>query len=1004
MSDVEGAGEPLRFVLLGPVQAWRSEEPLDLGAARQRAVLAVLLLHVNRPVGRERLIDAVWGDPAPAYAVNQLQKYVSALRRILEPGREARSPSGILGWSEGGYVLRVAPGGLDLAVFERRVGQGRRALAQGEVRQAAAELHEALSLWGSPALANVSSAFLDAERDRLAELRTAVLEERIKADLDLGGHGQLVAELSRLVVEFPLRESFAALLMLALYRSGRQSEALAVYDDTRGRLAEELGIDPGGEIGELHQKILTADATLVAPGSELGAEPAAAVRPAQLPPSAADFTGRTDLTRALVDRLSTAQGRITVVAGTGGVGKTTLTVHLAHAAREHFPDGQLYMNLHGTGPGEREPGAVLGSFLRALGTPDSALPDSTDERAALYRSMLDGRRLLVLLDNARDAAQVRPLLPSAPGCATLINSRNRIVDLAGAHLVDLEVMGPQEALELFTAIIGEERVSAERESALETVAACGFLPLAIRIAASRLASRRTWPVSLLAGKLADKQRLLHELKTGDLAVEATFELGYSQLGRQQARAFRLLGIVDGPDISLEAAAALTDLSPYETEQLLESLVDVSLLESTTPGRYRYHDLVQLHAHACAERDESPESRRDALSRLLDFYLATATHIYALERPEQPLIDYLEPTSHPGLTFGEGTQALEWLAAEKNCLLACVPALTEQTHLRRAADLLRLLADLTHNDSHQFERASTAVLSAARTAGDVHAQGRVESALVWTKIVQGHFAEADKHAHAAEQLGTAADDPLTVAAALNDQGIVALQQQRYEQAEAHFNRAITAFQSTGNKPAEASALCNLSRTYLATERLEAAIHLAQQGVDIYRRTNATMRLANAMYNLSCALTQSGDWKTAEDLLSNALEIFQSNRNPFWSAMTHFRLAELHLVAHRPGRAADQAERALALKSTYGELWHAKILTVLGQAFTGVSHAGRARVCWQEALTLYQQQGSAEAEQIRALLADHNKGPTGPEEVTSGEPGSHEQRRQYGGQPGSRGPGQ
>lgn len=300
---------------------------------------------------------------------------------------------------------------------------------------------------------------------------------------------------------------------------------------------------------------------------------------------------------------------VSALAGIGGVGKTTLAVHVAHRARPVFPDGQLYVDLQGAGARAAEPETVLGAFLRALGTAESAIPDSLEERAALYRSLLDGRRILVLLDNARDAAQVRPLLPGTEGCAALVTSRVRMVDLAGAHLVDLDVMSPDEALSLFTRIVGEERVASEREAALDVVAACGFLPLAIRIAASRLASRRTWTVSVLAAKLADERRRLDELQAGDLAVKATFELGYGALEPAQARAFRLLGLADGPDISLRAAAAVLDLPPEEAEDLLESLVDTSLLESAAPGRYRYHDLVRLYARSCAERDEQAAGER-----------------------------------------------------------------------------------------------------------------------------------------------------------------------------------------------------------------------------------------------------------------------------------------------------------------------------------------------------------------------------------------------------------
>jgi hypothetical protein len=341
-----------------------------------------------------------------------------------------------------------------------------------------------------------------------------------------------------------------------------------------------------------------------------------------------------------------------------------------------------------------------------------------DERAALYRSTLDGRRVLVLLDNARDAAQVRPLLPGTAGCAALITSRVRMVDLAGAHLVDLDVMSPDEALRLFTRIVGEERVTSEREAALDVVAACGFLPLAIRIAASRLAARRTWTVSVLAAKLADERRRLDELQAGDLAVKATFELGYGQLEPAQARAFSLLGLADGPDISLAAAAAVLDLPPHDTEDLLEALVDTSLLESAAPGRYRYHDLVRLYARACAERDEHPPMERElALSRLLDFYLATAARVYAIERPGDRLVDHLEPAQYAGLEFTDHHDAQDWLYTEANCLLACVRQSSGSGTLRRSIDLLWAALDLAESGANakQYEAVAKAMHDAADAA-------------------------------------------------------------------------------------------------------------------------------------------------------------------------------------------------------------------------------------------------------------------------------------------------
>ncbi|MER5772617.1 tetratricopeptide repeat protein, partial [Streptomyces sp. NPDC001985] len=742
------------------------------------------------------------------------------------------------------------------------------------------------------------------------------------------------------------------------------------YADTRRLLADELGVDPRPELSRLQERILRADEELARPSEEAAPAPRIA-QPAQLPATVPDFTGRVSFVRELGARLATSEGSVMAVsalAGIGGVGKTTLAVHVAHEARPHFPDGQLYVDLQGAGSRATEPAAVLGAFLRALGVTDSSIPDSPAERAALYRSTLAGRRVLVLLDNARDAAQVRPLLPGTSGCAALVTSRARMVDLAGAHLVDLDVMSPEEALQLFTRIVGEERVLAEREAALDVVAACGFLPLAIRIAASRLAARRTWTVSVLAAKLADERRRLDELQAGDLAVKATFELGYGQLEPDQGRAFRLLGLADGPDISLAAASAALDLPLQETEDLLEGLVDTSLLESAAPGRYRYHDLVRLYARACAERDERPEDTGATLSRLLDFYLATVSRVYAIERPGDRLPDHLEPTAHEGLAFPDGQEALDWLYTEAHCLLACAQQSTANGGLRRAVDLLWAAKDLAESgaNSKQYATAALTARDAARAAGDARAQGRAHTTLTNVHLVAGRYPEADEQAQQAARLASRAGDAAPVFWANNDRGIIALNQGRHADAERFLRQAIEDSRADGNGPGEASALCNLSRLHLFMGHTEQSIDLAERGRDILDGIGHTLRLANARYTLGVALTEAARHQDALQQLLAALDGFESNRQRLWEGTTLFRIAQAHLAARRPARAAQHAEQALAIGCIGGDRIRANVLITLGRALSALGQADRARVCWREALALHEQLGSAEAEEARGLL--------------------------------------
>ncbi|MDB1087126.1 BTAD domain-containing putative transcriptional regulator [Streptomyces sp. ACA25] len=959
----------LRFTVLGPVRAWCDGELLPGGSPQQRALLAELLLRNGRTVTAQELVDALWGEEPPQQAVPTLRTYAFRLRKALGPRAE------VLASESGGYALRLGPGdALDLNRLAELTAGAEQSAAAGEFSRAHELYSAALELWDGEALAGVPGPAAEQHRTRLAEERLHLREQRLEVGLKIGLHAESVSELTSLTTTHPLRERLPELLMLALYRSGRQAEALAVYMDTRQRLDEELGVEPRAELSGLHQRILNADESLAVTGEQAaGTAPAPRIRPAQLPAAVSDFTGRKAFVAELSGQLAQAGGSVmavSAVAGIGGVGKTTLAVQVAHAAREHFPDGQLYVDLQGAGADPAEPTAVLGTFLRALGTPDSAIPESLTERSGLYRSLLDGRRLLALLDNARDAAQIRPLLPGNPGCAALVTSRTRMVDLAGAHLVDLDVMSPEEALTLFTRIVGAERVNSERKAAMDVVAACGFLPLAIRIAAARLAARRTWTVSVLARKLSDERRRLDELQAGDQAVKATFELGYGQLEAGQARAFRLLGLAEGPDISLHAAAALLDRDPETAEDILESLVDTSLLESAAPGRYRLHDLVRLFARACAERDEQPPEECDAaLSRLLDFYLATTAGVYARERPGDRTLAHLARTRRTGLDPAGREAALDWLYSEAECLLACVRQTARGDTLPLAADILIAGKDLAESGafSRQYEQTALVVLAAAQQAGDARAEGRARVMLTHGHSVSGRFVEADEEARQAMLLGAVTEDPIACGYAPNDRAIIALYQKRYSEAEAYLERAIAVFRADGNQPAEASSLCNLSRVHLSTGRTASAVELALQAHASYERMGITLRLANAKYALGLALTEAGRHTAALQRLGEALAIFRENRQRLWEGMTLFRLAEAHLAMGRAPEAAVLAEQALGQLRDIGGAWRrANVLTVLGHALNRTSQQVRAQACWQQALTTFEELGSPEAAELRALL--------------------------------------
>ncbi|WP_312866151.1 AfsR/SARP family transcriptional regulator [Streptomyces boluensis] len=959
------------FCVLGPVRALRETEPLATGSPQQRALLAALLLRDGRTATAPELIDAIWGDEPPQQALAAIRTYASRLRKALGPD--------VLISEAGGYAVRTGRGGLDLHVVEDLAAASERAREAGDLPTARRLLGRALSLWDGEPLTGLPGPYAEVQWSRLTDWHLELTETHVDMDLESGEHAEAASRLTALTAAHPLRERLREQLMLALYRSGRQAEALAVYADIRRLLSDELGVDPSPGLSELQQQILRADASLDAALPQESPRPEEPLRPQQLPARVPDFTGRASFVTELSEFLSSAEGRVMAVsalAGMGGVGKTTLAVHVAHATGVHFPDGQLYVDLQGAGARPAEPEAVLGSFLRALGAPPSTVPPLLDERAALYRQLLHGRRVLVLLDNARDAAQVRPLLPGTDGCAALITSRMRMVDLAGAHLVDLDVMSPEEALQLFIRIVGEERVASEREAALDVVAACGFLPLAIRIAASRLASRRTWTVSVLAAKLADERRRLDELQAGDLAVKATFELGYGQLEPAQARAFRLLGLADGPDMSLAAAAAMLDLPVEDTEDLLEALVDTSLLESAAPGRYRFATLVRLYARAAAERDEQPPSEREsALSRLLDFYLATAVGVYALERPGARLVDHLEPTERRGLRFDDVRDARRWLHAEAACLFACMRQSHRPAFLRRAVDLLWIARDLGESGAFfaTYEETAQLLLDAAEAQGDARATARAALVLCETGLLSGRFDAVEERTGQVLAAAREADDGQVVCELAFLRGTVAVNQERQEQAMAHFEVALNGFRSFGDVPGQGSVLSVQSRALLGLGDIEGALELAEASVGLFDGAGLSMRAADARYSLGLIHTEAGRYEEASRVLNEARSVFKDAGQQFWEGHTCLRLAQVELADDHPAEAAAYAEQALGLVDDLIGPWRrGQVLTVLGRALSALGQTDRARVCWQEALDLFEQRGSsgstgsAEADAVRGLL--------------------------------------
>jgi len=943
-----GRGGMERFRILGPIEVWADQGWTGIGAPKWRALLATLLLNPGQVVSTERLITELWGFKPPERASNLVSVYVLRLRRLL-----GDTDGQVLTTRAPGYQLLVDPGDLDAGRFEALVGQGRQALNSGNFRRAAEVLAEALALWRGRALADVPpSELIRAEADRLEESRLTALELRIEADIGCGQHAQLVPELRRLVSDHPLREGLWSLLIRALDAAGRRAEALSAYGQAREVISAELGIDPGPELQRLFQVMLTAD--VITPSAapvagQPGAVPTPVVQvgtvtaprqgsgsprrtPAQLPADVPDFTDRESHLDQLVGLVREAQERdnpamaVAVVAGTPGLGKTAFAVHAAHALREEFPDGQLYVNLLG---GSEQPALadeILARFLRDLGVDGARVPADPEERAAMYRTRLAGRRTLVLLDDARQAAQVRPLLPGTGSCAVIVTSRNTLSDLAGSSLVDLDVLDDDNAAELFTHIIGANRTGAEPQAVREVLGICAGLPLAIRIAGARLAARRGWNVRTLADRLSDERHRIDELATGDLAVRACFQVSFDSLphpiGKDEvdpAHAFRLLGLWQGSSIGLPAAAAVIGQPEPQVAGALEVLVDAHLLESPTPDRYQFHDLLRHFAAERAQADESPESAADAMRRALSWYLHTAAAAASVVAPnrERVPLESPDPGYHP-LAFASATQALDWCELERANLVAA----TRQAAAYGLHDIAWKLAVAAavgfDRQGHRTEWLTThqVALASARELADKRAEARVLNSIGMVLSLQRND-EALQYFEQATAICREIGDRAGQAQAANNLGFHYRLLGRHKEAVAAHLVALDLQRQAGRRYGECIALCNLGEAYVELGHYDDARAMSQEALSAAREIGAERLEGYAVYNLGRADLAEDRVDTATELLSRAQQLHRRVGDRYGEAQDLQNLGEAYTRAERLAAAAEAFARARALFQGLGE---------------------------------------------------------------------------------------
>lgn len=921
----------MRFAVLGSLEITGAAGPIDLRAPKQRLLLAILISRAGRPVSPDRLVELLWDTPAPDQARKALTWHVMKLRAAL--GDQAR-----VEWQSNGYRLDVRPEDIDAERFELLHRDGTAAMESGDHARAHDLFNEALRLWRGPAYGELSDTVAVRETAaRLDELRMAVGERRFEAAMQLGHHKELITELTELVARHPYRENLRGHLMLALYRSGRQAEALAAYREGRAAMINELGIEPGNRLRRLHQRVLKSDPSLTPepPTAATAADPIPSTVPAQLPSGITSFTGRQSEIATLL-ALGEATARSDVVGvhsidGMAGAGKTTLTVHVAQRLAPRFPDGQLFINLHGFSGDlpPTDPSDALSRMLRGLGVPATHIPSDPDDRAALYRSTLSGRRVLVLLDNAANEEQVRPLLPGSAGCMVMITSRRRLLGLDEAQHMSVEIFDRDEAVDLFKLVAGPDRIAGQPwELICEIVELCGRLPLAVRIAASRLLNRTHWNVWDLWRRLSDESRRLAELGVGDRKLAAAFEMSYRELDSYQQPIFRALGLFPGPDFDLHTAAASMAMPIEETRQALEHLVDVNLLNPIGPQRYGFHDLLRVYARQRAHADDSAAAREAVLGRLFDWF-ARNSHAAAIAmRPDRQALPVPDgPHAVTPQRFDDPDAGLAWFIAEDHNLSAVI----QSADIHGSEPIAWLITDAMRG--YFFHRADR---------------------LKWLTLAETGL-KAALHRR----------DGIAEAAMRHSLGLSATLQSDYPTAEAHYHRGITLAGETGDERRRIELLLCLAGLNSQTGDHRATARYAREALAL-TRSNGNLMLSDSLHMMGVAEWEGGALAEAARHLREAVDLNSHRGHDSLDDM----LGTLSIVYTELGehsRAESCAKAALEIADRVGSTHsRASALENLSGVYLAKEHLEQAAACADRALILARE-ASLDKHKVMASLS-------------------------------------
>ncbi|WP_431934047.1 BTAD domain-containing putative transcriptional regulator [Nonomuraea jabiensis] len=942
----------MEFRILGTVEWWAGGEACELGSAKERHVLAVLLLTPGQPVSIETMINRVWDDAPPSKARESIHSYIARLRGRLN--RRVGETTARLSSRSGAYVLEIDPQTIDLHRFRRLTAQARAISDSGDPEDALRLLQAAEKLWRGDPLSGLSGEWVTKLRTSLESEHRAAIGMRLAMELDTGRHAELVGELYGLVHQYPYDESFVEHLMVALYRCGRQGEALEAYHRASHRLVEDLGAEPGPALRGTYERILRGDGDLAAPLARhhVSAGPLADNLPRDTP----DFTGREVELSHLYEELERSPSAMMIKAidGMAGVGKTALAVHMAHELADRYPDGRWYLHLRAHDPHQPpiDPAQGLEVLLRLLGEDPRRIPEALEPRAALWRARLANRRMLIVLDDAAGADQVRPFLPGRPGCLVLITSRRRLAGLEGARPLSLDALMPPEAALLFRRIVGQDR-RLDAGDVNRLVRLCGYLPLAVTIMANRLRHRPARGVGDLVVKLSRAKDRLAEMYAGDSDLLTAFDLSYRELSPERRKAFRRLGLHVGADLSAGAAAALIGCDLPQAEHALEELIDRHLVEEPDSGRIRFHDLLRAYARERAVEEEPEAELRHVVRRLLDFYVYTADQADRLLYPHRRRADakVVHPPDSPPVDSPRS--AAEWLRAERANLLMCAHYAAEHGYPTHAIQLSQAVATYLDRSAHWEDAARVHELArrACQEIGDREGEARVELELSLARSRTSQYAAAFEHA--ARGLGAfqAMGDRRGEADTLDQLARVSWLSGRNREALGYAEKALALFRALADRHGEGNALLHSGIALWYLGRVEEAMTVFETSLEIVNGTGDVATKAMILNNLGELHFYQGDYRDALGLFGEALAIL---REAGWRQNEAVALNNLGNCLEREGR-RDEAlhfyREALTIYRETGDRRHeADTLSNIGSTYLGMDLNAEAMIHFQKALSI------------------------------------------------------